>query len=68
MEMPPLLTVAAACKALGIGRTTVYGLIANGALVARKIGNKTVLTGASVTAFINGLPPAPIGRGAREGG
>lgn len=36
-------TIAEACEALGIGRTTIYQLIKNGDLRPVKIGRRTLL-------------------------
>lgn len=50
-------TVGAACKRLGnIGRSTLYGLIADGRLEAVKLGRRTLITDASIASFIAGLP------------
>ena len=43
---------------LGISHATLYRLIANGRLDARKIGNKTVITDESIRQLITGLPKA----------
>ena len=45
---------------IGLGHTKVYELIGQGVLDARKAGNKTLITGESIRAFIAGLPPADI--------
>ena len=47
------LRVDEVCKALGIGRTTVYKLIGQGDLEALKIGRRTVITMRSAEALIN---------------
>jgi excisionase family DNA binding protein len=50
-------TVGAACRRLGnIGRSTLYGLIADGRLEAVKLGRRTLITDASIASFIAGLP------------
>ena len=46
---------------LGISHPTLYRLIHAGRLDARKIDNKTVITAASIEAFIAALPAAKIG-------
>jgi predicted DNA-binding transcriptional regulator AlpA len=43
---------------LGVSHATVYRLINAGRLDARKIDAKTVVTAASLSAFIAGLPKA----------
>ncbi len=40
----------------GIGRTTVYGLIAAGKLEAVKLGSRTLITAASIDALLASLP------------
>jgi excisionase family DNA binding protein len=52
--------VADACKALGIGRTKLYGLIAERQIEARSLGGRTVIPAASLRAFVSNLPAAPI--------
>ena len=50
-------TVEGAGRRLGgIGRTTVYGLIAAGKLEAVKLGSRTLITAASINALLAGLP------------
>jgi excisionase family DNA binding protein len=54
------LTIADAAKISGLGRTTIYELIGAKKLDARKAGNRTLITGESLRAFIASLPPANI--------
>ena len=56
-EPPFLLSIAEACLALGIGRSKLYAIIAEGLLPIRKIGRKTLIARADIVAFVNGLPP-----------
>ena len=50
-------TVEGAGRRLGgIGRTTVYGLIAAGKLEAVKLGSRTLVTAASIEALLASLP------------
>lgn len=51
-----------ACTALGIGRTRLYALIAEGRIEARACGGRTLIPADSLRAFLASLPPAPIGR------
>jgi hypothetical protein len=44
------------CEAVGIGRTHAYEQIAQGRLVAVKIGKKTMVTAAEAERFIASLP------------
>lgn len=46
------LTVAEVCSAVGIGRTTVYKLVAQGDLEILKIGRRTLITMCSAKALI----------------
>ncbi|MFA7596001.1 MAG: helix-turn-helix domain-containing protein [Novosphingobium sp.] len=53
--MEPLtVTVNDACKALGIGRTKIYELIAQGKLDILKIDKRTLIKTASIRALVNG--------------
>jgi len=49
-----------AAKALGLGRTTIYALINDGKLEARKLGRRTLVTTGSIRAVLSGA--AVIGR------
>jgi Helix-turn-helix domain len=49
---------------LGISHATLYRLIGNGRLDARKIDNKTVITATSIEAFLAALPKAEVGEAA----
>ena len=53
--MEPLtVTVNDACKALGLGRTKIYELIAQGRLDTLKIDKRTLIKTASIRALVNG--------------
>lgn len=56
-----LQPLPAVFKELGIRRTKTYELIANGSLVAVKIGRRTLVTEASIETFKTSLPRATIG-------
>jgi excisionase family DNA binding protein len=43
-----------------IGRDTVYALIKQGKLIARKIGRRTVITEEDAKRFREGLPPLEL--------
>ena len=58
---PRLLTVAQAAAALGLGESTVHGLIRRGLLGSRKIGSARRVPVADLDAFVNGLPVEPRG-------
>lgn len=51
---------ADACMALGVRRTTLYRLIAEGQIEARSLGGRTVIPADSLRAFVASLPAAPI--------
>ena len=54
---PPIgVSIAQACVALGIGRTSLYKLIADGKLGARKIGRRTVILAEELRAYAEALP------------
>lgn len=58
---PPFAySLSDAAQALGIKKTTLYHLLSEGALDARKIGGRTVVTAQSLHAFVAGLPRADI--------
>jgi len=48
------VTVADACKALGIGRTKIYELIASNQIEILKIGKRTLVKTASIRALVDG--------------
>ena len=54
------MSIRDACSAVGIGRSTLYGLINAGKLEARALGGRTVIPAASLEQLIANLPPAPI--------
>ncbi len=66
----PTLTygVVDAARALGIGRSSIYRLIADGKLEARALGGRTVIPAKSMHAFVASLPSAPIKLKSRAGG
>ncbi len=59
MNSPIALTVKEACATARIGRTTLYGAIRRGDLVARKLGKKTLILEADVRRWIEQLPTIP---------
>lgn len=54
-------TIQDAQAATGLGRTTLYNLIASGKLDARKSGSRTLIPAASLEQYIADLPSASIG-------
>lgn len=55
-----------ACRSLGLGTTKLYELISGGVLDARKSGSRTLITGASLRAYLASLPKADIRMGQRS--
>mgnify|MGYP002635666055 FL=1 len=47
-------SVAEACAASSLGRTTIYALIANGSLDAVRVGGRTVIPVKSLNALVSG--------------
>jgi excisionase family DNA binding protein len=56
-----LLSVADACDALGVGRTTIYALLKSGELQRIKIGSRTLVSSYSISAFIDKKSSEPHG-------
>lgn len=59
-------TIPDASAATGIGRTTLYYLIGEGKIEARKVGNRTIIPADSLRAYIASLPAADIRTGQRK--
>jgi len=53
---PEGLSLPEACKIAGLGRTTVYQAIADGQLVARKAGKRTIILRGDLQDFLLALP------------
>lgn len=49
-------SIPEACLRLGISRTTLYSIIRDGGLPARKLGKRTVVLNADIDAFLTALP------------
>jgi len=60
--MKLLHSVNDACALLGIGRTTLYALLNDGSLDARKVGGRTFLTQKSLQMFIESRPKLQAAR------
>ena len=54
------MSVADACKTVGIGRTRLYSLIGEGRITAVRCGGKTLILADSLRTFVTSLPPASI--------
>lgn len=50
------LSISEACTVAGIGRTKLYQAIADGQLVARKYGKRTLVLRSDLQAFLAKLP------------
>jgi excisionase family DNA binding protein len=50
------LSVSQACAVAGIGRTKIYEAIADGLLVVRKYGKRTIVLRDDLRNFLNALP------------
>jgi excisionase family DNA binding protein len=55
-------SIAEVIARTGLGRDTVYGLIRDGQLVARKVGRRTLVVSSDLEKFLTSLPA--IGRAA----
>ncbi len=58
-ELPPeklAFTLKEASAAIGVGRTTLYAAIADGRLIALKMGNRTLIPAESLRGWIASLP------------
>jgi len=56
VEAPVAMSIRAFCQAYSVGRSLAYQLIADGNLVARKAGTKTLIDRASAERWYNALP------------
>lgn len=53
---PVAMEVNAFCERYTVGRSKAYGLIANGGLVAKKMGRKTLIDAKSAKRWYDNLP------------
>jgi excisionase family DNA binding protein len=56
-------TIAEACAAAGIGRTSLYKAIRSGELRAVKCGKRTLLLPGDLSRWLEGLAPIPAASG-----
>ena len=49
-------SIAEVMALTGLGRDKLYGLIRSGALVARKVGRRTLVTAPDLRSFLDSLP------------
>ncbi len=59
---PIAVSIDAACKAAGVGRTLLYSELQRGNIEAVKCGSKTLVVVASLRAFIARLPAANLSK------
>lgn len=57
---PALLSIHDACLYIGLGRTKVYDLIAEGRISAHKVGRKTLVPREALDAFVASLSVASV--------
>lgn len=50
------LSVREACERVGVSRTRFYELVNSGAIVARKLGKRTIVLTADLDTFLLSLP------------
>lgn len=50
------VTIPEAVQMIGVGRSTLYGLMKDGKLTARKHGSRTLLLVDELDAFVRSLP------------
>jgi excisionase family DNA binding protein len=58
---PLLLSPGQAANALGISRTTLYGLLMSGVLPSVSVGRLRRIKASDLDAYISTLLPAPLG-------
>ena len=63
MVQPLAYSPVDAADALGIGKTRLYELIAQGSLAAKKTGSRTLIIASSMRAYLESLPEADIKTG-----
>ena len=52
---PQLVPIMDAAKALGIGRTTLYGMLADGTLESVRLGHRRLVVAESITCLVEAL-------------
>jgi excisionase family DNA binding protein len=56
-----LVSIHEAARVLGVGRTTLYGLLKNGKIESVKIGMRNLVVAESLAAYVESLRGAPDG-------
>jgi excisionase family DNA binding protein len=60
---PIAFTIRNAAAVAGVGRTTIYRLIADGVLDARKCRGRTLILASELRRYLENLPPSVHGGG-----
>jgi excisionase family DNA binding protein len=60
-DTPLTISIAEACKATGIGRTSIYSAIKQGELRAVKFAGRTLIRTEDLKAFVDNLPAMNAG-------
>jgi excisionase family DNA binding protein len=58
MTTPILLSVADACRAVGIGKSSFYEAVSRGEITLKKLGRKSLVVHADLVAWASRLPDA----------
>ncbi len=56
-------SIGGSCEVSAVGRTKTYEAIGSGALIARKVGRRTVILHKDLENWLNGLPVADFASG-----
>ena len=59
-ELKPAYSLAEIKQKTGLGRTSLYKAIAEGRLVARKCGRRTLVLADDLARFLHDLPPVGV--------
>jgi excisionase family DNA binding protein len=57
---PLAMSPGEAARLTGVGRTTIYAALATGALCARKVGRRTLITREDLSRWLSNLPRVPV--------
>jgi hypothetical protein len=58
MELIKAYSIASVCAATSFGRTLIFAAIRNGDLKAKKVGRRTIILEADLSAWLNSRPDA----------
>lgn len=62
--LPEMVPLPRAPAQFGLSRSNLYRLAAEGHIRMVKVASRTLVDAVSVRAFLNGLPPAQVGKAA----